>query len=329
MSFILESIKQAERERKLGEVPSITVEYVTPQSNEYIENWKNWAIISLGMILIFLCIWIAISTFRNYQEMKILSMNTSSADVLEEDKLTVSNKNNFSVEKENNEKLNYLTNNVIHDSQLKSINLIEEDSIVPKNSVYEESEKEIISEKIESKIQNDEDINELQIDLASNQNRLEDNKRAVITHDSNSSRDGLVALFSEITEQSDENYSVEYVEFDDKNNNFDLNERQISAITQFETSQDLEVDNINKEIKAINSGVTDFGQLPYVVQEQIPEIQVSVHMFHEDPMQRRIRINGRMHTEGASLQSGLLLKEITQYGAIFEFQDHKFRMNLR
>ena len=72
-----------------------------------------------------------------------------------------------------------------------------------------------------------------------------------------------------------------------------------------------------------------FGELPYEIQEQIPDFNVSVHMFHEDPSQRRIRINGGMYTEGKYLQQDLALVEITRYGAVFDYQGHLFRLNVR
>ena len=79
----------------------------------------------------------------------------------------------------------------------------------------------------------------------------------------------------------------------------------------------------------MSTGVPSFGELPYDIQEQIPNFNVSVHMFHADPMQRRIRINGQMYTEGKSLQQDLALVEITRYGAVFDYQGHLFRFNVR
>ena len=52
-------------------------------------------------------------------------------------------------------------------------------------------------------------------------------------------------------------------------------------------------------------------------------------MFHADPLQRRIRINGQMYTEGKNLQRDLALVEITRYGAVFDYQGSLFRFNVR
>jgi len=81
--------------------------------------------------------------------------------------------------------------------------------------------------------------------------------------------------------------------------------------------------------QAVRSGVPSFGELPYDIQEQIPDFNVSVHMFHKEPLQRRIRINGQMYTEGKSLQKNLALVEITRFGAIFDYRGHLFRLNVR
>jgi hypothetical protein len=82
-------------------------------------------------------------------------------------------------------------------------------------------------------------------------------------------------------------------------------------------------------LEAVDTGVPSFGELPYDVQEKIPELNVSVHMFHIDPLQRKIRINGHMYTEGKNLQQDLALVEITPYGAVFDYQGHLFRVNVR
>ena len=81
--------------------------------------------------------------------------------------------------------------------------------------------------------------------------------------------------------------------------------------------------------KAVNSGVSEFGELPYDVQENVPDLNISVHMFNHVSSQRRIRINGRMYTEGTNLERDLALVEITPYGAIFDYQGHLFRLNVR
>ncbi len=52
-------------------------------------------------------------------------------------------------------------------------------------------------------------------------------------------------------------------------------------------------------------------------------------MFDDDPAHRRVRINGQMRTEGENLNDGLVLVEITRYGAIFDFEGNPFRINVR
>ena len=65
-----------------------------------------------------------------------------------------------------------------------------------------------------------------------------------------------------------------------------------------------------------------FGELPYDVQEKIPDFNVlSTYCSMADPVQRRIRINGHMYTEGKSLQQDLALVETyTLWGRFLIFR---------
>ena len=328
MSYILDSIKQAERERKVGKVPTLTVEYVTPQHNEYSRDWKNWTIVTLGIILLIISIWLAVSTFSANTYINYLTMDTSSLNVIEEDNLVEEQFNKLSSDKEINENSNFLKSEIVHNSQLKSVNLLASD-----NSVLEDKKNEDI------KITNVEDIEnsvelakyeskELPVKLVSDEKIQEQNVSSGITSDGDEAREKLENVFNELSDNSDGALPV-YYEADDLNRDSNTVVQMVSTDQYNSQSKKDEVDNIKHEIKAINSGVSDFGQLPYIVQEKIPEMEISVHMFHEDPVQRRVRIDGRMYTEGTNLESGLVLKEITRYGVIFEFQEHKFRINLR
>lgn len=63
------------------------------------------------------------------------------------------------------------------------------------------------------------------------------------------------------------------------------------------------------------------------IQQDIPEIKVSVHIFAHEPQQRRARINGRMHYQGDQLAKDLTLEEITPQALIFSYKDNLFRVS--
>ena len=68
-------------------------------------------------------------------------------------------------------------------------------------------------------------------------------------------------------------------------------------------------------------------ELPENIQQDLPEIDVSVHIFAHEPAQRRARVNGRMHYQGDQLAAGLTLEEITPQALIFSYKNNLFRIS--
>jgi general secretion pathway protein B len=69
-------------------------------------------------------------------------------------------------------------------------------------------------------------------------------------------------------------------------------------------------------------------ELPADVQQYIPVMEFSAHVYSSNPLQRSIVINGRFMEEGDRLTSDLLLDEITPDGAVFDFQGQLFRQSV-
>jgi general secretion pathway protein B len=92
------------------------------------------------------------------------------------------------------------------------------------------------------------------------------------------------------------------------------------------------------ETPIVSAGMTRYQQpqglvlereeLPPDVQQHIPLMEFSAHVYSTNPMQRSIVINGRFMEEGDRLTSGLQLDEITADGAIFNFQGQRFRQGV-
>jgi len=74
--------------------------------------------------------------------------------------------------------------------------------------------------------------------------------------------------------------------------------------------------------------VMEREELPPDVQQHIPLMEFSAHVYSSNPIQRSIVINGRFMEEGDRLTSDLLLDEITADGAIFNFQGQRFRQGV-
>lgn len=72
----------------------------------------------------------------------------------------------------------------------------------------------------------------------------------------------------------------------------------------------------------------DRDELPYDVQQHIPIMEFSAHVYSTNPIQRSIVINGRFMEEGDNLGSDLVLNEITPQGAVFDFQGYRFHQGV-
>ncbi len=69
-------------------------------------------------------------------------------------------------------------------------------------------------------------------------------------------------------------------------------------------------------------------ELPPDMQQHIPLMEFSAHIYSDNPVQRSIVINGRFMEEGDRLTADLLLDEITADGAIFNFRGQRFRQGV-
>lgn len=91
-----------------------------------------------------------------------------------------------------------------------------------------------------------------------------------------------------------------------------------------ETESEL-IDEPQVTVPAMPS-VPHFRELPFDIQQSLPLITYSVHLYAAEPKYRMVKIDGRVKREGETVQSGLILEEITPTGAIFSFKGNIFRV---
>ncbi|MEJ2114589.1 MAG: general secretion pathway protein GspB [Gammaproteobacteria bacterium] len=330
MSFILESIKQAEQERKLGQqqAPSISIEHTSSNIDD-IENKKlQWLSLLLGIIAAFVFVWSITNYYvkKDQQYLEELSFKgASNAEKIE------------SVADTNSIKITPVKK--LHASKLKSVKLISDENKIP---VIQESRQ--VSEPTENNINNQSILNADGF-IQTQENQAQEKRYSVAVNKLDDLQEQeLVKIYSDLAELAQQKPMPSVANIP----KHEVAQKEVTnEIVKIETAsyiaQEIEVPEtyvsvINKpemhrykqqHQKAVSSGVPSIGELPYDIQGKIPEFNVSVHMFHADPEQRRIRINGQMYTEGKSLQRDLEIVEITRYGAVFDYQGHIFRLNVR
>ena len=340
MSFILESIKQAERERKLGQqqAPAISIEYTGAHIDDIENNKLQWVLLSLGLIITAILVWGVTNYFTNKDRRYIEELPMS--DVSSEIKIDAKA---LSVSRDNVAKHSIAMVPIknLHTSNLKSVKLITDDEPPVTQPVVQKDES---NEKKASK----KPITNVAINIQPKPKPALEKKISAVANKINDTSDKqeLVAIYSDLAALSKEEaitnksnkdvdqVAEEFVQIEtasyvapSKANAFETNSQYINSKEEFNRPE--EPAYKQQHGQAVRSGVPSFGELPYDVQERIPDFNVSVHMFHADPVQRRIRINGQMYTEGKSLQQDLALVEITRYGAVFDYQGHLFRFNVR
>ena len=91
----------------------------------------------------------------------------------------------------------------------------------------------------------------------------------------------------------------------------------------------------DKPQSSINTGtapeqkVFNLKDLPLSIQQSLPAFTISVSVYSNDPDSRMIKINGQRLQESQYLTAGLKLEEITRDGAIFSYQNYRFRVGIR
>ena len=83
-----------------------------------------------------------------------------------------------------------------------------------------------------------------------------------------------------------------------------------------------------QQIVMSQNPIIERDELPADIQQHIPIMEFSAHVYSSNPMHRSIVINGRFMEEGDRLASDLTLSEITPKGAIFDFQGHLFHQSV-
>lgn len=75
--------------------------------------------------------------------------------------------------------------------------------------------------------------------------------------------------------------------------------------------------------------VVALADLPLAIQQELPNMAISVHAYSGNPKERLVGINNRMLREGDFVQPGLGLEQITPDGMIFSYKGYRFVRGVR
>ncbi|OHE55619.1 MAG: hypothetical protein A2Z47_07440 [Thermodesulfovibrio sp. RBG_19FT_COMBO_42_12] len=82
-------------------------------------------------------------------------------------------------------------------------------------------------------------------------------------------------------------------------------------------------------VSAAENKVYNLKDLPLSIQQGLPDFNITVAIYSNDPASRMVKINSQLMREGEYLTAGLKLEEITPDGVIFSYQNYRFRLGLK
>jgi general secretion pathway protein B len=74
--------------------------------------------------------------------------------------------------------------------------------------------------------------------------------------------------------------------------------------------------------------IVSIKELPADIKASLPELKMTVHSYNEQIQTRFVIINNGIYREGQSITVDLKVEQITQNGAIFNYQGHRFLLRI-
>jgi general secretion pathway protein B len=102
------------------------------------------------------------------------------------------------------------------------------------------------------------------------------------------------------------------------------NTGSISIITPDSSSKA----SVNKQPVQPQKDIISFYDLPTSIQQQLPAIIVTAHIYSSNPIQRSMVINNNFMEEGEYVIDDLILHEITADGAVFDYAETRFHYSV-
>ena len=90
--------------------------------------------------------------------------------------------------------------------------------------------------------------------------------------------------------------------------------------------------------KPVTAGLSDsaseqramtMGELPLSIRQELPSMQISLHLYSTRPKNSFVSIDNRTLREGEDLAPGIRLEQITPDGMIFSYKGYRFRRGVQ
>ena len=333
MSYILEAIKKAERERGSSLLPNQPV----ADNNQQESSSKpiSWLAIAIFLNAVILLAWIIFQQVNQSENESQTSVEPINANQVPNS--DVDSKKTHTAEEAPIAPIeNDLTSTVdekrapefLEISEAKS----EPDVVQEKQTVTDAIEQSLIKDEVPdflSSIDGSSDAEDSHLHSEHQQSVGGENNFSEEANIEKLARETAQAELIEIEEEDDQRDSpmalVEPLPIKE-----DVIAQEYISDEYAEDEQEIDVRQEPVEVAIVeNPNVPDLGELPYSLQQEIPKIQISVHIYNKEKDARKVRINGGLFLEGQAVETDLVVKEITAHGVIFDYEGTLFKISLR
>ena len=307
MSFILEALKQAEQERGAGKLPSVMSVYHDAAEQQQAIDWKKWLAIAIFINAVILSVWIGwrlLSTPSDNELVQAVGQNKQAVPEKVE-----TDSSGFFVEPEQEQ-----TAPVEENESVLQEEHIDRSMVTPKQIRPDEQ--------LVEKEQSVSTLAEAPVQVIATQQPLEPEME-------------ITKVIEDSPQQEVDTKQVVV----NNASPLEINVAKVEPLPVAKPAESIEQDVVQEiakpELKqeavaiAVRPEVPEFAELPYSLQQKIPDIRISVHIFNDEPSQRKARINGRIFREGEQVERGLLVEQITPRGVMFDYKGTVFRVSLR
>ena len=325
MSYILEAIKKAERERGGSLLPNAPVNEELQE--EASSKRISWVAIAIFLNATILLAWLVIQQINNSDNEKLISSEVSAAD---EAMISIDSADNNHVDEINHQSI--VDEHQAVNSEEKSMpefleasdadNEIERDKVSVSESTEQPQIKNDVPSFFASPDEDSSSANEneqQQMDVADESYPSEEMAKSDVSHANEKPNEAAL-------EEVDNEFTPPVALIEP----LPIKEKDIESEIIADDEHEIEEYQEPVAIALVeNQNVPELGELPFPLQQEIPKIQISVHVYNLEKAARKVRINGGLFLEGQSVETGLAIEEITAHGVIFDYEGTLFKISLR
>ena len=290
MSYILEAVRQSSDKRGKDTLKNAESLVSVAIEKDKGVNWKKWLTIAIAINIVLLFAWMIFNSSSTFDWQ---GFGNSSYEEIQQKLNGGASNNELSI--------------LVEEAPVKEIEVVDE------LAVADESDGKVISKTVPKSLP-----------LVRSKDEIPDNLLAVETAQIDINRE------IDLIENSSEIEIIYEAKIESLPEDI-LPQETLSQNVNSSTATSVEEEVITP-VELIPANEVDYPELrelPYSLQQEIPDINISVHIYNENSDARKARINGRLYYEGQDIDNDLTMEEIAVNAIIFDYAGTLFKVNIR